>query len=134
MMQLTPEQIENLRSQLADNAEALEALEVIEEWDGDLADAAESLATRNEIEGVEDRADSRWFTKQLKKCHGFICQPKYENLREKHLPALLPPIAELFAGLLGCLPGVATVIATPFAIYIMNEGMEKFCKSYPPKS
>ncbi|WP_293159359.1 hypothetical protein [Okeania sp. SIO2C9] len=107
MMKLTLEQIENLRSELANNAEALEALEVIEEWDGDLADAAESIATRNEIEGVEDNADLRWFTEKLRQCHGFIYQPKYENLREKHLPALLPPIAELFAGLLGCLPGVA---------------------------
>ena len=132
MTTLTSERISKLRSELANNPEALEALEVIEEWDGDLADAAESLATRNGIEGVEDNADLRWFTEKLRQIHGYICQPNYQNLREKHLPALLPPITDLFAGLLGCPPGVAGIIATPFAIYIQDEGMEKFCKPYDP--
>ena len=130
MTTLTSERIAKLRSELANNPEALEALEVIEEWDGDLADAAESLATRNGIEGVEDNADLRWFTEKLRQIHGYICQPNYQNLREKHLPALLPPIADLFAGSLGFPPGVAGIIATPFAIYIQDEGMEKFCKPY----
>ena len=134
MTTVTPEQVSQLRSELANNPEALEALEVIEEWDGDLADAAESLATRNGIEGVEDNADSRWFADKLRQCRDFICNSKYQNLREKHFPALLPPVAEFFAVLLGCLPGVATIIATPFAIYIMNEGMDKFCNSYDADS
>ncbi|WP_198954016.1 MULTISPECIES: hypothetical protein [Moorena] len=80
MTTLTSEQISSLRSELANNPEALEALDVIEEWDGDLADAAESLATRNGIEGVEDNADLRWFTEILRKCRDFICQPQYQNL------------------------------------------------------
>ena len=134
MITVTPQQISQLRSELAGYPEALEALEVIEEWDGDLADAAESIATRNGIEGVEDNAELRWFTQKLRQCHGFICKPKYENLREKHLPALLPLIADFFAGLLGCPPGVAAIIATPFAVYINDKGMEKFCKSYHAKS
>ena len=130
MTQLTSEQISQLRSELAGYPEALEALEVIEEWDGDLADAAESIATRNGIEGVEDNAELRWFTEKLRQCHGFICQDKYQDLREKYLPTLLPPMVDFFVGLLGCPPGVAGIIATPFAVYIQEEGMEKFCKSY----
>ncbi|NEO93298.1 MAG: hypothetical protein F6K56_24995, partial [Moorea sp. SIO3G5] len=128
----TSEEISNLRSELANNPEALKALEVIEECDGDLADAAESLATRNGIEGVEDKGEVRWFTETLRKCHGYICQPKYKNLREKRVPELIPIITELLLELLGCIPGVATVIATPVAIYIEKEGMEKFCQSYNP--
>ncbi|WP_287255395.1 MULTISPECIES: hypothetical protein [unclassified Moorena] len=80
MTTLTSEQISKLRSELANNPQALEALEVIEEWDGDLADAAESLATRNGIEGVEDKGEVRWFIKILRQCRDLICQPKYQTL------------------------------------------------------
>jgi hypothetical protein len=92
---LTPEQIERYRAELADNPDALTALDAIEEWERDLADAAESLAIRNGIEGVEDRADLRWFVIVLKKCRDSICQPKYEILREKIVPALIPTLTEM---------------------------------------
>ncbi|NET43861.1 hypothetical protein [Okeania sp. SIO2B3] len=130
MMKLTLEQIENLRSELADNAEALEALEVIEECDGDLADAAESIATRNGIQGVQDNKDLRWFTSILQQCRDYICQENYQTLREKYFPRFIPIIADFLAGLLGCPPIVAGLIATPLAVYIQEEGIEKFCKSY----
>ncbi|NEP54194.1 MAG: hypothetical protein F6K65_37565 [Moorea sp. SIO3C2] len=132
MTTLTSEQISKLRSELANNPQALEALKVIEQRKGILENAAESLATRNGIEGVYDKADLRWFTEILRKCQDFICQPKYQNLREKHLPALIPVIADFLAGLLGCPPVVAGLIATPFAVYIQEEGMENFCKSDDP--
>ncbi|AOY80443.1 hypothetical protein BJP36_11485 [Moorena producens JHB] len=132
MTTLTSEQISKLRSELANNPQALEALEVIEEWDGDLADAAESLATRNGIQGVEDKADLRWFTQILRQCHGHICQPKYKKFRENYLPALIGVIAEFLAGSLEFKPLVAGLIATPIAIYIEQEGIEKFCQSYNP--
>ncbi|WP_170863912.1 hypothetical protein [Microcystis aeruginosa] len=38
--QLTPEKIAQYRIEFADNENALIALDVIEEWEGDLADAA----------------------------------------------------------------------------------------------
>nr|WP_260441271.1 hypothetical protein [Microcystis aeruginosa] len=79
--QLTSEQIAQYRIEFADNENVLSALDVIEEWEGDLADAAESIATRNGIEGVEDNADFRWFVIVLNKCRDSICQPK---LREKY--------------------------------------------------
>lgn len=125
---LTPEQIERYRAELADNPDAIAALDVIEEWEGDLADAAESLAIRNGIEGVEDRADLRWFVIVLQKCRSFICQPKYEKLREQYLPALIPPLTDIIAGSFMCPPGVAGLLATPFAIYIQEEGMDLFCQ------
>jgi hypothetical protein len=81
MFSVKPEQIALYREQLADNPEALAALDIIEEWDGDLADAAESIAKRNGIQGVETNADLRWFTQKIEESQRFICQPKYENLR-----------------------------------------------------
>lgn len=127
-IQLTPEQIAKYRTELADNADALAALNVIEEWDGDLADAAESIATRNGIEGVEDNFDLRWFVDTLQKVRAYICQPKYENLREKYLPALIPPLTDFIASSFMCPPGVAGILSAPFAVYIQEEGMDKFCQ------
>ena len=127
--QLTSEQIAQYRIEFADNENVLSALDVIEEWEGDLADAAESIATRNGIEGVEDNADFTWFVIVLNKCRDSICQPKYENLREKYLPALIPPLTDIIAGCFMCPPGVAGLLSTPVAIYISEEGMDKFCQN-----
>lgn len=128
-IRLTREEIDRYRAELADNPDALAALDAIEEWDGDLADAAESIATRNGIEGVEDNADLRWFVVTLQKCRAYICQPKYERLREKYLPALIPPLTDFIATSLMCPPGVAGILSAPIALYIQEEGMDKFCQS-----
>ena len=127
--QLTSEQIAQYRIEFADNENALIALDVIEEWEGDLADAAESIATRNGIEGVEDNADFRWFVIVLNKCRDSICQPKYENLREKYLPVLIPPLTDVIAGCFMCTPGVAGLLSAIVTVYIQEEGMDKFCQN-----
>ncbi len=106
---LTPEKIAQYRIEFADNENALIALDVIEEWEGDLADAAESIATHNSIERVEDNADFRWFAIVLNKCRDFICQPKYENLREKYLPALIPTLTNIIVGYLMCTLGFISI-------------------------
>ena len=127
-IQLTSEQIAKYRSELADNSDFLAALDVIEEWDGDLADAAESIATRNGIEGVEDNTDMRWFVAVLNKCRESICQQRYEIVREKIVPALIPTLTEMVAASFLCPPGIATLLSTPIAIYVQEEGMNKFCQ------
>jgi len=127
---ITPEQIALYREQLADNQAALAALDAIEEWDGDLADAAESIAQKHGIEGVETNADLRWFTQKLEECRKFICQSKYENLRNNSLSTIIPALTEFLAVSLGCPPGVATIIATPFALSISQQGMDKFCQPF----
>jgi hypothetical protein len=126
---VTPEAIAKYRTELADYPDFLAALDVIEEWDGDLADAAESIATRNGIEGVEDNADLPWFFVTLQKCRTYICQPKYEKLREKYLPALIPPLTDCIAASFMCPPGVAGILSAPIALYISEEGMDKFCQN-----
>jgi len=134
MTTITSEEIAQYRSELADYPEAVAAFDVIQEWDGDLADAAESIATRNGIEGVEDNADLRWFFAMLVKIRDLtkICEPENQNFRENYLPALIPPIADFMSSSFGCPPGVAGILATPFAIYIKEEGMEKFCQMSLP--
>ncbi len=128
---VTPEKIALYREQLADNQDALDALDVIEEH-GKISKAAKALAIQEDIEGVIDNAALDWFDEMLQKCRNFICKSKYKNLREKYIPALIPPLTECIAGVLACPPGVAGIIATPFAVYVAEEGMEKFCNSINP--
>ncbi|MEG3973130.1 hypothetical protein QUA51_09390 [Microcoleus sp. Pol10_D6] len=129
---VTPEQIALYREQLADNQDALDALDVIEEY-GKISKAAKAIAIQEDIEGVIDNAGLDWFDEMLQKCRNFICKPQYENLREKYIPALIPPLADCIAGVLACPPGVAGIIATPFAIYVAEEGMDKFCQPINPQ-
>jgi hypothetical protein len=130
MNTIPKELVAQYRSELALNPDALAALDIIEEWDGDLADAAESIATRNDIEGVEDNAADRWFVVMLVKIRNYtkICEPENQDFRENYLPALIPPIADLMSSSFGCPPGVAGLLATPFAVYIKEKGMEQFCQ------
>jgi hypothetical protein len=134
MTTITQEEVAKFRAELADYPEALAAFDIIEEWDGDLADAAESIATRNGIEGVEDNADLRWFFAMLVKIRELtkICEPENQNFRENYLPTLIPPIADLISSSFGCPPGVAGLLATPFAVYIKEEGIEQFCQMSLP--
>jgi hypothetical protein len=125
-IQLTSEQIAKYRVELSEHPDFLAALDVIEEWDGDLADAAESIATRNGIEGVEDNTDFRWFVIVLDKCRDSICQPK---LREKYLPALIPTLTGIIVGYLICSPQVAGILSTIVAVYIQEQGLDKFCQN-----
>jgi hypothetical protein len=127
---VTQEEVAKFRAELADYPEALTALDVIEEYDGNLPAAAKAIAIRNDIEGVADYGLFDWFDERLQECRNFICQPKYRSLTKNYLPALIPPLADLFAGSLGCPPGVAGIIATPFAVYINDEGLDKFCESF----
>ena len=134
MTTITQEEIDQFREQLRDYPEAVAAFDVIQDWDGDLADAAESIATRNGIEGVEDNADLRWFFVMLVKIRDFtkICEPENQNFRENYLPTLIPPIADIMSSSFGCPPGVAGLLATPFAVYIKEEGIEQFCQMSLP--
>jgi hypothetical protein len=129
MIILNPEELDRYRSELVGFPEAIAALKIVQEWDGDLADAAESIATLNGIEGVEDNAENRWFFIVLLKIRDWtgVCEPANDDFRENYFSAMIPTIAEIMSANFGCSPGIATLIATPFAIYIQKEGMDKFC-------
>ena len=129
---VTPEKIALYREQLVDNQDALNALDVIEEH-GKISKAAKVIAIQEDIEGVIDNAALDWFDEMLQKCRKFICKPQYQSLREKYIPALIPPLTDCIAGILACPPGVAGIIATPFAIYVAEEGMDKFCQPVDPQ-
>jgi hypothetical protein len=45
------------------------------------------------------------------------------------LPAIIPTLAEMIAASFLCPSGIATLLSTPVAIYIQEEGMDKFCQT-----
>lgn len=127
---VTPEEIAKYRVELVDYPNALAALNIMEDYVGEeLAGAAQAVAMENGIEGVMDFGGTDWFSEKLEKCRQFICQPKYQDLRQKYVPGILPPLTDFLASSLGCPPGIAGIIATPFAIYIAEEG-ERFCQNF----
>ncbi|MEM1168917.1 MAG: hypothetical protein AAGJ08_07530 [Cyanobacteria bacterium P01_H01_bin.35] len=119
MMKLTPEEIENFRSQLADYPEALAALDEIEEDEGDLEYATEIIALEA---GVEKSRREGWLEDLSKHSRNVICQDEFrDDLLAGAVTAL---VASLAAS--GNLP---VALATPVAIYIVKIGVKSFCNA-----
>ncbi|NEQ41182.1 MAG: hypothetical protein F6K40_35290 [Okeania sp. SIO3I5] len=124
MMKLTPEEIENFRSQLADYPDAplrdkaLEELEVVKKCQGDLEIATRVIAKRAGEASL--RADSA-FDSLLEKSREIICKPEImEKLAKANNPLI---VLELVAGLLP--PPFPAVSVT---LILLKMGVEYICK------
>jgi hypothetical protein len=127
MTTVTTEEIEKFRAQLADNQEAITALDAIERCKGNLEAAAKLITIEQTDEDVETRADSNYLNELAKRCRNIICQEEF--------------IDDLLAGLLSAAIASLTVsgnipgaLATPVVIYLAKVGVKKFCQSSEPKS
>jgi hypothetical protein len=120
---LTPEEIQNYRELFKDYPEALDALNLIDESDGDLIESANLLAAEAGIE-ISSRAgeDVNILDKLAKKCRSVICDEDFMD--------------DLMSGLLTA--GVATLtvsgqipqaVATPVVIYLTKKGVKIWCQS-----
>ncbi|NMG20251.1 hypothetical protein [Brasilonema bromeliae] len=116
MITVTPEEISQFRSQLADNPQALVALDTIEECEGYLDDAVPLLVMRETAQEA-DRGLNDW----LEKCRQFICQ---EEVRQALESGLIAPIIEPLAASAGIPLGTATALS----ICVFKLGAKKFCK------
>lgn len=120
---LTPEEIQNYREQFKDYPEALDALDLIDESDGDLIGSANLLVAEAGIE-IFNRAgeDVNILDKLAQKCRSVICDEDFMD--------------DLMSGLLTA--GVATLtasgqipqaVATPVVIYLTKKGVKIWCQS-----
>jgi flagellar motor component MotA len=50
-------------------------------------------------------------------------------LREKYLPALIPTLTGIIVGYIICSPQVAGILSTIVAVYIQEQGLDKFCQN-----
>ncbi|MBN3905098.1 MAG: hypothetical protein HWQ35_00465 [Nostoc sp. NMS1] len=119
MTKVTSQEIAQFRSQLADDPSDMEALDLIEDCDGDLEDAAMTLAIRAGQQ--PERANSEWLDALARKWRVVICEQEY---REDLLNTSLQKMMEH----LKAMPTFPKILATPVLIYILKQGVNNFCE------
>ncbi|MBN4002329.1 hypothetical protein [Nostoc sp. LPT] len=119
MTKVTSQEIAQFRSQLADDPSDMEALDLIEDCDGDLEDAAMTLAIRAGQQ--PERANSEWLDALARKWRVVICEQEY---REDLLNTSLVKMMEH----LKTTPTFPKILATPVLIYVLKQGVNNFCE------
>ncbi|MBE9039210.1 hypothetical protein IQ235_00170 [Oscillatoriales cyanobacterium LEGE 11467] len=114
---LTSQEIARYRSELAECPGALAALDTIEDCEGDLEDAAISLGIQ--VGQQPDRGD--WLDGLAKRCRVAICQ---EEFQESLVRGELAPVVNHLVAQKIC----PAILATPVAIYAIEQGIEQFCE------
>jgi hypothetical protein len=115
---VTSQEIAQFRSELANNPEAMKALDVIEDCEGDLEDAAIALAIRAGQQPQRDNAE--WLDALARKCRAVICQKEF---REDLLNGSFAPVI----GYLAATPLLPGILATPVLMYVVRQGVNSFC-------
>jgi hypothetical protein len=123
MITLSSEEIAFYRSQLSDNEAALHALDMIEDCEGDLEDAAISLALHV---GQEPSRSDQWLDGMAKRWRVFLCQT---GIRE----ALQAGSVSSAVTLLAAETTIPAILATPVVLYVVKKGVEDFCKPLQEK-
>ncbi|MGD1864552.1 MAG: hypothetical protein ACFB0D_08355 [Phormidesmis sp.] len=120
MIALTPEEIAQFNACLADYPDALIALREIEDCDGDIEDAAISLALRA---GQEPDTNEQWLAGFSKRYRHIACQPQFrQSLMDSQLGALVNHLTQQ--------TDCPSLIAAPVALYILKSGVDSFCHSF----
>lgn len=116
--QLTTQEIEQYREQFKDYPEALDALELIAETDGDLIESAGLLAMETGVE-ISSRVveEDNILDKLAKRCRSIVCDDDFIDDLMKDL--LTVAVATLAAS--GQIP---VAVATPVVIYLAKKGVK----------
>lgn len=124
MTTVTPAEIEQYRSQLQAYPDALRALDVLEQCEGDLEYAAETIAIETgelgDDLGEEDPNEPSWLEKLTKKLSPHICTDAFKDC-----------LNQGFAGAVGYLVAVAAYPALPLTlvvVYIARKNLDEYCK------
>jgi hypothetical protein len=118
MVVLNSVDIIQYRSLLAGSPNALRALDMIEDCEGDLEDAAIALAIQA---GQEPDRSERWLEGVAKRWRVFICQSDFQTmLTEETMATAIQTLATETA--------LPAVLATPVVIYVLKTGVKEFCQ------
>ena len=120
---LTPEEIADYQVEFADFPAALQALNVIEDCEGDLEDAAIVLAIQS---GQQPDTNDRWLEGLAKRWRPVMCEANFK--------------AQLSDGVTGDLIATLTAsteipakLVTTMAIYVNKVGVLPFCQPLEEK-
>lgn len=119
MTQVTPEEINQFRVQLANHPDAVAALDEIEDCEGDVEDAAIALAIK--VGQQPDIANTEWLPSLAKKCRVALCQSELRNDWENGNFGI---IFEYLQDKKIC----PRLLITPVLIYVFKQNINKFCE------
>ncbi len=120
MIILTFEEIARLRSELATDSMAMECLDLIEDCDGNVEDAAISLALRS---GLEPDTSDRWLESLAKRYRATLCQ---RDMRETLLEGNAATLNDYLTAAGICPPP----LVAPVVIFVLSQGLSSFCHSF----
>ncbi|MBD3883873.1 hypothetical protein IFO70_19105 [Phormidium tenue FACHB-886] len=120
---VTLAEVAQYRSELADDPNALRALDMIEDCDGDLEDAAIALALQA---GQEPDESDRWLEGLAKRWRSFVCQAGIKDY-------LMTGAVANGVKLLAAETSIPPTLATPVILYALKTGVEDFCKPLQEK-
>ncbi len=119
MTTVTAQEIAQFRSALANYPEAMIALDAIEDCEGDLEDAAIALAIRAGQQPERDNAE--WLDALARKCRAVICQKEFrQDLLNNSFAPMVRYLAET--------PLLPPILATPVLMYVVRQGVNRFCE------
>ncbi|MBA3923021.1 MAG: hypothetical protein H0X31_15525 [Nostocaceae cyanobacterium] len=119
MTTVTSIEIAQFRSQLAEDEGVMAALDVIEDCEGDLEDAAMSLAIR--VGQEPGRANAEWLDALCRKWRTVICQPEFrQDLLNGSLQGMLHQLTANRT--------FPKILAAPVLMYVLKQGANHFCE------
>ncbi|KKD36761.1 hypothetical protein [Limnoraphis robusta] len=118
MVILTSQEIAQFRSQLSEYPQALEALDTIEDCEGDIEDAAISLAIQV---GQTPTTSENWLDGVAKRYRVTICHQEY---REELLQGNISKMVGHLIAQNTC----PQLLVTPVVIYAIKTGIQQFCE------
>ena len=119
MTTLTTQEIARFRSTFANYPQAMQALDLIEDCEGDLEDAAMTLAIKA---GQQPEINnSEWLDSLAKKWRAIICQQELRSdLMEGSVDKLMEKIEKM--------PTFPNILVTPVLLYVFKQGIPDFCQ------
>lgn len=118
MIILTSQEIAQFRSQLAEYPVALEALDRIEDCEGDIEDAAIAMAIH--LGQLPDTSEN-WLDGFAKRHRVSLCE---RELRDELAQGNIAPMVELLKKENEC----PELLITPVVLYAIKTGIHEFCE------
>ena len=115
--------IEELQVRVADIPDAIVSLETIVDCEGDLEDAAMTLAIR--VGQQPDLNNSEWLDGLAKKCRVAVCRSEFRN---DMVNGNFMPLFQHFIQAKIC----PKLLILPVLLYVHERGVNRFCQPLDP--
>jgi hypothetical protein len=122
-MTIESQKIQELQAQFANSPEAIASLNILADCEGDLEDAAITLAIR--IGQQPEINNSEWLESLAKKCRVAVCRSEFRN---DMVDGNFIRIFQYFIETKVC----PTLLILPVLLYVHEYGVNLFCQPIDP--